>query len=195
MVDDEGADPLQSLWQSQPEHSGAFPVEDLRRRARALDRRVRLRNLREYTAAAAVVATCLAVAVSASGTVLLRVACVLIGLGAIHVAVELARRGGARRWPLDATTAEHLAGYRSELERQRQLLESAWRWYVAPFVPGVLLMLVATPLEAPLPDHARGFLWIGSALAAAVCGLVFWAVARLNRSAARQLQREIDRLG
>jgi hypothetical protein len=95
---------------------------------------------------------------------------------------------------LSASTADHLAFYRRQLERQRDLVASVSRWYLAPFVPGFLLCIVSNTIERPGPA-GRGVLpWIAAAIALSVGALVFLGIAKLNRMAARKLQREIDTL-
>lgn len=192
MSDEEPVEDLRTLWQSA---DGGEPPSllDLRRRARALQRRVFWRNLREYAAVAPLTFVWVFVGYHASGAALLRAACVLLVAGGAAVAVQLARRGAGREAPAGATTAEHVAFLRGELVRQRDLLRDVWRWYLAPFVPGVVLFLVAIPLEAPLPG-ASGPLWAASAAGAAIVALVFCAVSRLNSAGARHLQQEIEGL-
>jgi hypothetical protein len=184
---------LRALWQSAGERPTTPSVAELQRRARVFERRVRWRNLREYAGVVLLTGVWLAVALAASGTVLVRAACLLLIAAGAAIAVQLARRGGMRSAPPDLTTAAHLAFMKEQLERQRDLLRDVWRWYLTPFVPGLTLFLIAVPLEAPLKDRA-GALWIGSALGAGIVALAFYGVARLNAAGARHLQREIDLL-
>ena len=193
MVEDGRPDPLQSLCRSNG-GSGDLPaVEEVRRRARVFERRLRWRNLREYASAALAIAVFAYVGFVAEGTVLVRVACALCVVGMLFMAVQLHRRGSPEREQLSATTSEYLASYRRQLERQRDLLREVWRWYLLPVVPGVLLFAISIPLEAPLGRN-RGWLWLAAGLALAVTALVFLAVSWLNRHAARLLEREIEAL-
>lgn len=193
MSEEESTSALRSLWRSAGERPSSLGVEELERRERALARRVRWRNLREYAALVLLTAVWLWIAVSASGTALVRAACILLIAGGAAIAIQLARRGGAEGAPPEATGAAHLAFLHRQLERQRDLLRDAWRWYLAPFVPGIVLFLVAVPLEAPVRTGV-GLLWVASGLGAALVAVVFLAVARLNAAGARRLQAEIDLL-
>jgi hypothetical protein len=80
---------------------------------------------------------------------------------------------------LDAPTFEHIAHHRAEMLRQHKLLANAWLWYVAPFVPGMAVMLAAMGRVDPTQTM----------MASIVCVLVFLAIALLNRRAARNLGR------
>jgi hypothetical protein len=77
--------------------------------------------------------------------------------------------------------------HRMQLERQRALLNSVWRWYLLPFVPGLLVLVVGAALEQRIgPQRAAGFAL--GAIAVMIGGHV------LNRRAAVRLQAYVDRL-
>jgi hypothetical protein len=88
---------------------------------------------------------------------------------------------------------EHLAlitcrdFHRGQLVRQRDLLRSVWLWYLLPFVPGLLLLLIGR--AAADPGGAPRV-----ALSAMVGVLVFLGIGWLNERAARGLDREIETL-
>jgi len=90
--------------------------------------------------------------------------------------------------------ADDLASvHRRELVRQRDALRSVWRWYLAPFVPGLLVFIVGTTIEAGV--HAP--LWAVIATSAVSLGfvsLIFAGVWALNAYAARKLDQEINSL-
>ncbi len=74
-----------------------------------------------------------------------------------------------------------------ELERQRDALSSAWLWYIAPFMPGLIweLWLRATAHPAGLPPAADRalvlFLTMSAAFFWIAVGFAFsWASARLD---------------
>jgi hypothetical protein len=74
-----------------------------------------------------------------------------------------------------------------QLERQRNLLRSVWWWYLLPFVPGVLVLLIGQALEEP----AR----ISRIIAAGVLVVVVMiGVHALNRRVTAGIQRRLDRL-
>jgi len=183
-------DRFQLLWQAQEREPMELAVERIARDAASFRRTIRRRNIREYAAAAIVVAVFGAYAALAD-TILMRAACAATIAGAIYVAHYLRRHGSAEPGELAACTMDHLASHRRQLERQRDLLASIWRWYLGPLVPGLVLFAISAPFEQS--STLRGT-WIGTAIALSIGAAVFVGIARLNRMAARQLQREIDAL-
>lgn len=113
----------------------------------------------------------------------------LIALGGVVVAAVLHRRGhAARQEPaLHASTREVARWHLAELERQRELLSNVPRWYLGPFVPGVLVVLAGAWRASPEQGPRVG-------LTALAMAAVFLGVAALNRRAARQLGERIDAL-
>jgi hypothetical protein len=193
MPEEWSPDRLRSLWQSSGEQRPLPSAEEVHERARAFERRLHFRNLREYAAAALGAGVFTYVAIVAQGTILLRLGCALCVAGLLYVAVCLHRRGSPRPENVALATADYAALYRRELERQRDLLHGIWRWYLGPLIPGMLLFLVSVPLEAPVGPR-RWPLWVASLLGAGLSALVFLAVARLNQQAVRRIAREIETL-
>jgi hypothetical protein len=77
--------------------------------------------------------------------------------------------------------------HRNELERQRQLLDGVWRWYLGPFVPPAVVAVAARFHDRPEA------LWGNVGIATGLVG-VFCGVAWLNARAAAKLAREIEHL-
>ena len=118
---------------------------------------------------------------------LTRVACGLIIAGALYVMWRLHQRGASRNVPAEMGLASGLEFHRRELARQRDLLRSVWSWYLAPVIPGlVVLMLARARIN---PGHLRP-IGLSSALIALLFIFVWW----LNHQAARRLQSRIDEL-
>jgi cytochrome bd-type quinol oxidase subunit 2 len=185
-------DPLFTRWAAEGADARFTDPDALRRMRTQFERRVRRRNLVEYLAGAVVVpvfafAAWLAVRM---GDPILALGW---GVGIVGIAVVLTalyHRAGnlAHRPEIDARS--HL---RAQLVHQREALESVPRWYLAPLVPGIIVVLVATALRV-----ARDGGWLAALLAfalpAIVVGGLFVGVAWLNRRAARFLAREIAAL-
>ena len=185
MTDSRPEGTLQALWQSQPLQQRAVSIDEVRARARYLERRVARRNRREYLAAVVVLL--------AYATILwfAPVAAVRIGAGLIIVATiflcyRLRTYGSAT--PLERNAGMHTSVefYRAQLERQRDLLRSVWRWALLPFVPGALVALVG--LARARPELTSRLVVYGVASLALMVGLH-----ALNRRAAGRIQRELDR--
>ena len=118
----------------------------------------------------------------------------LLCLLAILFALWQVRRRITARQVQAAPARELIAFHRSELVRRRDALKSAWLWYLAPILPGTVLMLMGRWFQFHVPgrslaqDHAM--ILSGGAIAA----LIFAAIWLRQFIRARQLQREIDAL-
>jgi hypothetical protein len=105
----------------------------------------------------------------------------------IFVCYRLRVHGSARSLQADVGMASSLDFYRVQLERQRDLLHGVWRWFLLPFVPGLLVRLIAYALAQP----ARvSFAVVYGVLALSLGG----GLHALNHRAAARIQRALDRL-
>ncbi|WP_291197989.1 hypothetical protein [Hyphomonas sp.] len=185
-------DPLQALWTRQQQEPFTMTSAQLRQRATRFQSKIRTRNRIEY-AAAALVTGVFAWMVVIIPEPMVRAGAGLITLGTLYVCWKLHTLAGET----DAGGLDHAASladfHRAELLRQRTALASVWQWYLAPFVPGMLVFIGAvafTPeLDAPLIARLTFF---GSTAApiAGVFGLVAW----LNARAVKALDAEIKAL-
>jgi hypothetical protein len=177
---------LQALWQSQSPRENAISLDEIRERARHLERRVARRNRREYVAAAFVVSFygwVMWVAPAAT----IRIGAGLAVAAAISIAYYLHRRGTATSLPADLGLRSALEFHRAQLERQRDLLRSVWWWGLLPFAPSLLVLEIGQALAQPER--------ISRIIAFSVGIIVFMvALYELNRRAAAGIQRRIDRL-
>jgi hypothetical protein len=182
-------DPLQSLWKSQKQEDFSMTLADIHARAERFQSRIRMRNWIEYAGAALVIAGFTWAAFTVAD-IIVRAACVLIILGALYVAWKLATVARA-----SAKTDETMSWadfHRAELARQRDALNGIWRWYLGPLVPGWTVYWIGVGL--PPPTNA---LWgnVGvAALGFAVGIAMFFAIAAVNKRAAKKLQAKIDAL-
>ena len=182
-------DPIQSLWASEGMDANPPSPESLAARARAIGRRAWLRDGIEY-AALAFVTVLFGSDMIGDGHPVLRIGSALVVLGAILVGFGLWRR--RVRPPVDP--AEPAAAYlREQMVRQRDMLASVPRWYLAPMVPGLLTFVAGlsldrlkdSPLSAVLPPTL-----LALAIVAAIFAVVWW----LNHRAARRYNTEIAAL-
>ena len=177
---------LQALWQSQPSTASPISVEQLRERAQRHERIIGRRNLREYVAAALVVAW-FSVVIWVWPSTMIRIGSGLSITAALLVAGLLHRWGSVTPLPADLGLRSALEFHRLQLERQRDLLRAVWWWYVLPFVPGFLV------LEVGYVQQRVGPTWrvvvLGVFAAAVMVGIHL-----LNRYAANRIQERIDRL-
>lgn len=179
---------IKQLWKSQSAETVIFSADELQARARAFQHRINRRNRIELAAGAAVIAA-YCIYFWLFPFLWIRTGCVLVVLGVLVVLHQLHRRARSRTPPAESLAMAHLAFYRAELVRQRDALRDVWLWYVAPFVPGLLVFRWG--VETELASSGAG--WRGPlvhlAMAAFALG-VMW----LNRRSARKLQLEIDAL-
>jgi hypothetical protein len=163
---------------------------EIRARAQKFNATIGWRNAREYMAAGFVVLFFGYFAVTDPNPVK------QIGAAAIVVAAMFVS------WVLYAqmspagdtgTAVSWYDRHRAELVRQRDALRAVWRWYAAPFVPGLLLMMAARHIypEFRLDEPAALVAMLGPI---AFLGIVFGAVIWLNLWAAGKVQRDIEEL-
>jgi hypothetical protein len=185
MGGDDGHDDVRRLWRDQPSEEIRMSAQEVRGLAEKFERIIRRRNRREYGAAAfAVVWYCVWAWIA--GNAVVSVGCWLVALAALFVVFHLHRHGAARRPPGEQEGMSGLEFYRSELVRQRDLVRSVWRWYLLPFVPGMLLILVGYWLERPGGWHLLPF--------GIFVAVTFAGIGLLNQRVARKLQRRLDDL-
>lgn len=177
----------QRHWKKQPMTTIPIDLGTLRARERRLDRATARRDRREYLAGglAALVLLAASIAIFLDADSL---ADTLMATGFLALVLGLAfsglhlSRASRGHGDVAASGVEHLV---RRLGRERDLLRSAWLWYVGPLLPGFLLVYGAAVLA-------------GSPFFAAIAGgstLAFLLlVVVLNRRAAARLEREISAL-
>lgn len=193
-MDNEPPTNLQALWQSQPVEPKQFSPQEVRDKATRFQRTIRFRNLREYVAAVFVLVIFSGYAWKAD-TWLSKAGPALIVVGTLYIMFQLYTRAASLPVPGGdgnaGVTESCVQFHRRELERQRDLLRTVWRWYLGPLVPGLFVMFLDRFIEAWAKG---GFAIVASLGSTLVTVLVFLGVWWLNAAGARKLQREIDAL-
>jgi hypothetical protein len=187
MVPEEPADDFHHLWKSQPAGEGRMSIDDIRNRARAMEGTIRRRNLREYIAGVIVLVAFGFVAWTDSSSVV-RIGAALIIVALLYVVHQMRTRGRVQPMPASLGLMDCIAFHRNELERQRDLLQSIWSWYLLPFVPGMLVILIGRAIQRP---ERRAFVAVSAVGVAAAFFVVGW----INARVAKRIQRRIDELG
>jgi len=114
----------------------------------------------------------------------------------VYVGAHIVRRGRNLDPPAPAaTTTEHLAYERAQLDRQRRLLLSVRSWYLAPLAVPVVVAYAVTLLEDYLAGRDLLRALPALALGLAIAGGIFVLVDRLNARAAKKLGEKLDALG
>ena len=174
------------IWQSQPVEGMKMSTEAIRLRAGKFERKISRWYLRE-TIAALVVIVAFSYFFAKTPQIPLRITWCLFIAGTIWVLVQLVRKGKPKTIPADMGRSNCLEFFRSELERQRDLIKDVWTWYLAPLVPGYVALNVSFAYPHPIG-------WVRWVLLDAFFVAVFVGTWKLNQRAARCLQRTIDEL-
>lgn len=183
---------LQKLWSNSEEKGLTMSSEEMRRRASRFDSRIRRRNLIEYAAAAGVIGI-FGWMTFIVPDVIVKIACLTIIAGTLVVVRNLQRYGPAGQ-PGAGLAADCRAFYRGELVRQRDALRSITRWYLAPFIPGLVLFQAGVAHSMLAQEMPMAAVAVISGIALAFLFAVFAAIRWLNHRAASQLDAEIARL-
>ena len=181
-----------SLWRKQPSEDVIVTLEDIQGRVQSFQSVVSRRNLREYFGALSVIVV-FAWYVWVLPGWMSKTGSALVIADALFVMRELHRRGSAQ--PPPAAAALPLVEFhRAELIRQRDLLKSVPLWYLAPFIPGLVMMALARYFQIHVEGRSLAADRQIVVLANLVVLLVFGAVWLLNVWAAARIQRKIDAL-
>jgi hypothetical protein len=175
---------LGQLWRQQSQPPQPMPLDEVRVRAAAFDRRVqRWRTIGGVLFALLIAKNAWEVwiapdALERAGDLLLLAALLYVGYWfRAHARAETSPAALGR-----ATCVEH---YRSRLVRQRDLSRDSWKW-VLPFVPGLAVSLLGGLME-PRPAGQIAALIV---IATATLAIVLW----MNGRTARQIERELAAL-
>lgn len=181
-----------NLWKDQNMHPQTMTPDTLESRSRRFEARIRTRNRWEYRIGGLVAVLTIAfgawMLVSAPATIpslMTSIGFIVLGLGAITAAVQLRSRAGGET--VITGVLDTAAAYRAELVRQRNALRSVFAWYVAPFLPGFLLIYGANFFE---PGGIEWAVMIPGMLTAIFGAWIVW----INRKAAKALDAEIKTL-
>jgi Flp pilus assembly protein TadB len=181
---------MKELWQSQPTEGVQMSMEQIRMSAGKFQRRIRSRNVREYVTSIVLVVFFIYESWRA-GDLLVRIGFGLIIIGIFYLIWHMLSKGSWLPLPEDAGLSSCIEFQRRQLEQQRDLLSSVWRWYLGPLIPGLAVLLFA--FGRANPGHLKH-----PALVVVPEAMLFVAVsvaiAVLNRRASRRLQRQIDEL-
>ena len=160
----------------------------LRQRAGKFENRILWRNVREY-AGSLIAALLFGSFFVKTHDLLFRIAYALFIAGLSWVVFQLHRKGSARNMPAAMGTSTSIQFFRAELERQRDVVKNVWPWYLAPLIPGFVVMTIGYAQARPQPAGLLSALLLDVIVTA-----VFLLIWKMNMRAARHLQRLIDEL-
>lgn len=183
-------DPIVNLWTAQHVGARGPSVAELTERATRLHRRTRARDLIEYIAGTLVIAAFAGIVID-TVDLGIRVASLMLIAGTGIVMRNVWRRRSPNDPALLAQDA--LTHYRERLAVQRNALAGVGRWYLAPFLPGMIAFIGAiVRVQAEILSLAVALR--NGAIATTVVALIFGLILWLNRSASRAIAAEIETL-
>jgi hypothetical protein len=192
MAPEQSRDDATAIWRRQRTEETAVTLADIHERAQKLQSQIRRRNMREYAAAIVVVLVFGSYLWIFPGW-MMKTGSALSIIAALFVVWHLHKHGAAQA--LQEHSGQALVeAHRAELMRQRDLLKSVGVWYLAPFVPGTVLIMLGRYFQVHAPG--RTLAWDHQIIlnAAIVVALVFGIIWLLNAWGAERLQRRIDQL-
>ena len=140
---------VRTLWQTQPLEGGPMSIDDVRQRARALDRKIRRQD---------VIMTLSAIVNTSAFTAImwylprLRVVSAIVIATVIVIAVQYMRRRPSRNAVdlLTSNAADACAHfYRTMLVRKRDLASQLWIWFMPPAILGQAALIVGFVVAPP----------------------------------------------
>jgi Flp pilus assembly protein TadB len=183
---------LKTLWRNQKPEDDTVTLAQIHHSAAIFEKRIRRGVLIEYVASAFVVLVFGSYIWLFPGW-MMKTGSALVILATLFVVWQMRRRMSAQDVP-DAQKLELIAFIRSELVRQRDARTSAWLWYIAPFLPGMVLMMMGRWFQT----HAswRSLAWDHEVIvmASAVAVIIIGSIWLLQMWVAKRLQRKIDEL-
>ena len=182
---------LKQIWRNQKTED-TVTLENLHEKATKFQRCVRNRNLREYIGVVIVVLVFGWYVWVLPGW-MMKAGSALDVIAALFVAWQLHRRAPAHKMP-DGSGMGLVDFHRRALVRQREALQSIWLWYILPFLPGVLLMMLGRWFQFHVAGRPLELDHLIIALCMAIVVLVFGVVWLLNLLGAARLQRRIEEL-
>jgi hypothetical protein len=183
---------VRTLWQTQPPEAQPMTLDDVRRRARALDGKVRQQD--------AIMTLCAVINTGAFAAVMwylphLRIVAAIVIATVFAIVAGYLRRRPSRR-AIDYLTPVALNPcvdfYRTALVRKRDMARQLWIWFMPPAILGQVALIIGF-LIAPPNVPRRAILmalpvWILTDVIIFVFG---WRNAQRE---ARKMQRELDSL-
>ena len=179
---------IQAIWATDGADAQPLAYSAMHSRDRALNRSILLRDVAEYFAAGVVIATFFSYAINAANWIIAS-GSVLVVLGTLAVMIGLWPR---RPLPVSTAVAEtHVAYLRAQLVRQRDAVASVSSWYLAPAMPGLMVLLAGYWVDQA-PRVGTVAATIVAVVAILLLTAAFALIWEMNNRAAHAYQKEIE---
>ena len=175
---------LKSMWIKQATPVQTISLEQIREQADALRRA----HIREYwwgqlsCAAAIVIFAAFAVFMNEGR---MRLGCALVALGSVIVLYRMRKFASIGTPPAADVAAPYVDYMKAELGRQRDALRAVLLWFIAPVVPGLVVLVWSMSF-----DNGLAFPWQIPLMFVVPFVVAIW----MHYAEARRLQRRIDEL-
>lgn len=183
---------VQTLWQTQPREARPLSIDDVRRRARALDAKVRRQDA--VMILSAIVNTGAFVAVMRYLPQLRIVAAIIIATVIVIVIQYWWRRPS--RQAIDYLTSGSSNPcadfYRTALVRKRDMARQLWTWFMPPAILGQAALIIGFVI-AP-PNVPRRLVLMALPFWILIDVVIFGFGWRNARREAKKMERELDAL-
>jgi len=183
---------LKSLWRNQPTEDRPVTLDNIRKNAETFQAQIRRRNLREIIAAGAVLLVFGFYTWVLPGW-MIKTGSLLAMVGTLWIVWQLRRRASGAALPENSGMAL-VEFHRQELVRQRDAAKSVAWWYIAPVIPGAVMMSLGRYFQIHAPGRTLAWDHQIVILCSAIVALTFAIIWLLNAWAAERLQRRIDEL-
>jgi hypothetical protein len=181
----------QGLWQSQKKEYDPMTLADIHQKARKFESKIQRRNAIEFVACGVVIVG-FAPALFLQYHWLTKVGAAWIMLATVFIAWQLHKRASV---DAPAGTGETLVeAYRRQLMRQRDAVRSMGTWYLAPMIPGFVLLQAGFWLGTPRAGVPIERVHTNVLIMLAVWIVLCAGIWLLNQWGAKRLQKKIDEL-
>lgn len=181
-----------TVWRDQPTGDRPVTLDNIRKNASEFQTRIRRRNLREILAAGVVLLVFGFYAWVFPGW-MIKMGSLLVMAGTLWIVWQLLRRASGASLP-ESSGMALLEFHRQQLLRQRNAAKSVAWWYIAPVIPGVVMMILGRYFQFHAPGRTLAWDHQIVILCSAIVALTIAIVWLLNAWAAERLQRRIDEL-
>ena len=184
---------LKRLWRDQPAEDRPMTLDNIDRVANVFQTQIRRRNLRELVAAGVVLLVFGFYTWVLPGW-MIKTGSVLVMVGTLWIVWQLHRRASAAAALPGSSGMTLLEFHRQELARQRDALKTVAWWYIAPVVPGAVMINLGRYFQYHAPGRTLAWDHQVIILCSVIVALTFAIIWLLNTWGAERLQRRIDEL-